>query len=301
MKIWLPKFIKNNEDSWFTDYAHRWPDAAMPMGYAMACIEVVASSSGEAGNIFKELVKAWSKPGTDELYNVVISRMSNSEMEEWKELIKHPESIIKSDINEPWEELKSALECPDFSKSIVRGKWKINVDNVETKYPDVWNITKLVVEFILIGFNRDVDVQQGKYKVVPTFSPPWLILLVMLRTAFESKNITTEKMNKLYKAKKIKGEIYNFEEVLTLKPMSYMHRQVAKNRQRKNVKLHHDSKFLDAAWLWYQCRIVYSSINEFLIKETDKGKEKLDLKNVQKEVQLCDKAIGYKKKGVTLD
>jgi hypothetical protein len=31
--------------SFFTDHAHRWPEAGEPMAYAMACVEVIANCS----------------------------------------------------------------------------------------------------------------------------------------------------------------------------------------------------------------------------------------------------------------
>ena len=80
MKTRLLKFIRNKDNSWFGKYAHRWPDAALPMAYAMACIEVVSQYSDKAGLIYKGILKAWIKPETNELYKEVISRMSNSEI-----------------------------------------------------------------------------------------------------------------------------------------------------------------------------------------------------------------------------
>ena len=300
MKIRPPKFIKNDANSWFGEYAHRWPDAALPMAYAMACVEVVYQNSEKAGLIYKDILKAWVKPETSKLYEEVVSKMSNSEIKRWKELIKHPESVIKSDVNEPWEKLPLALQDEKYMKSFLEENFEIKSKAIEHDYPGAVDLLRLICEFILVGFNREIETKQGKYKVTPTLSPPWLLLSVMYRTSFESKNVTLDRMQKMYKVRKVKGKIYDFEQVLTTQPMSRMHREIAKYRQRKNISLRHDSKFLDSAWLWFQCRVVHSGIEAFLDSEAQKG-SLLDLKNVQKDVKICDDAIGYQTKGITLD
>jgi len=296
MKIRRSKYSKANKNSWFTGYAHRWADSSLPMAYAMACVEVVCQNSEKASSIYKEILKAWVKPETNKLCSEVILRMSNSEVEEWKELIKNPESVIKSDINEPWNNFPLALQNEDYMKRFLEENFEINAELVEDNYPEIVNLIKLVCKFIFIGFNREIEIRQGKYRVIPTFTPPWLLLSVIYRTCFESNNITSDRMQKMYKVRKVRGKIYDFEQVLTKQPMSRMHREIAKYRQRKNVSLRHDSKFLDSAWIWYQCRIINSNIEEFLDKEMEKGNDKLDIKNVQKEVKLCDDAVGYQKR-----
>jgi len=294
------KNITIRENSWFTKYAHRWPDAALPMAYAMACVEVVSKNSEKASSIYKNILKAWVKPETNDLYIEVTSRMSNSEVEEWKELIRHPESLIKSDINEPWIKFPLALQDEDYIKSFLEENFEIDSDSVEEEFPGVVNLFKLIYEFIFVGFNREIEIKKGKYRVIPTLSPPWLLLSVIYRTGFESKNITLDKMRKIYKVRKIKGKIYDFEEVMTKQPMSYRHRWVVAAAKQTKVVLHHDKKFINAAWLWYQCRVVHPGIEGFLDSEAEKGNH-LDLKNIQKEIQVCDHAIGYQRRGSTLD
>jgi hypothetical protein len=57
--------------------------------------------------------------------------MSVSEIEDWKELIKHPESFIESDINEPWEKFPLALQDENYIKSFLKECFEINSDSVE--------------------------------------------------------------------------------------------------------------------------------------------------------------------------
>ena len=72
MKSQRSKHPTIRDNSWFTEYAHRWPDAALPMAYAMACVEVVSQNSKQAGSIYKDILEAWVKPETNELYKQVI-------------------------------------------------------------------------------------------------------------------------------------------------------------------------------------------------------------------------------------
>jgi hypothetical protein len=75
-----------------------------------------------------------------------------------------------------------------------------------------------------------------------------------------------------------------------------MHRRLVAAGKGTNMKLHHDYKYLDAAWLWYQCRIIYQNIDDFLDAEEDKGNHNFDYKNVQKQIKICDDALGYMKR-----
>jgi len=37
-----------NNESWFRDTPHYWPEASLPLAYAVACVEVVSKMSGKA-------------------------------------------------------------------------------------------------------------------------------------------------------------------------------------------------------------------------------------------------------------
>jgi len=214
MKKCQHRYFKQNNSSWFTEYAHRWPSEALAIGYAMACVEVVSQNMEQAGLLYTDILKAWAKPGASALYNQVISRIPNTEKEEWKEIVKHPESVIESDMNEPWIKAADLLGNPDLTNEIVEGKWGVETDTVEEEFPETWDLLTLISEFILKGFNRKQDTKKGKYKVIPSMSPPWLLLAVMYRTGFESKKITLSTMRRIFKVRNIKGKDYDFEEIL---------------------------------------------------------------------------------------
>jgi len=93
--------IKNIADnpSWFGEYAHRWLPEALALGYAMACIEIVAKNSKRAGDIYRKIEDAWGKPGIKTSYNEIISLFPDSEKEDLKRKMMSPESLFQGNIN----------------------------------------------------------------------------------------------------------------------------------------------------------------------------------------------------------
>ena len=76
-----------------------------------------------------------------------------------------------------------------------------------------------------------------------------------------------------------------------------LHRKYTKAFKHFNFKLTHERKLRDAAWYWYQCRVVYSGPEEFCIKhQLNTGIELLP-SNISKEILLGDVATGYPRKG----
>ncbi len=300
MEIARSRYTKRKKGSWFTEHSHRWPSEALALGYAMACVEVVSQKSERAGVIYQRIFDAWTKPETNELSDYVIKKIPNKEIKRWKDLVINPESGINSDVNEPWTNFVESMKAPDFGKEIIEEEWEINLESFDTDYPGAYALFQLVCNFILVGFNREDEVTKRIYRVIPSNSPPWLWLAIMVRTAFESKNITLETMRNIYFKRKIKGKEYDFEEIMTKKPMSPKHRMVVATCKDLNMLLHHDRKFLKSAGIWYQCRVVHSGIEDYLNSEADNNNI-LDLKNIQKQVQPCDHALGYTHRGSTLD
>ena len=53
----------NIKQSWFQEAPYRWPDDALHLAYAMACVEVVLKESDRAGAIYSKIIENWGKPG----------------------------------------------------------------------------------------------------------------------------------------------------------------------------------------------------------------------------------------------
>ena len=114
----------------------------------------------------------------------------------------------------------------------------------------------------------------------------------MMRTSFESHNITLERLRRIYKLRKYKGKIIDFHKVLTEQPMSRWHRRMVAHAKAAKLKLKNDRVFLNAARAWYQCRVNYGSVAKYCDAQVKQG-IMLDPKNVDKQIRPCDDALGY--------
>ena len=115
----------------------------------------------------------------------------------------------------------------------------------------------------------------------------------MMRTSFESHNITLERLRRIYKLRKYKGKIIDFHKVLTEQPMSRWHRRMVASGKAAKLKLKNDRVIIEAARHWYKCRVAFSSINKYCDAPEN---YQLDPKNISKQIRTCDDAVGYIKR-----
>ena len=118
------------------------------------------------------------------------------------------------------------------------------------------------------------------------------MLAVMIRTSFESYNITIERLRRIYLLKKYKGKIIDFHKVLTEQPMSRWHRRIVASGKAVKLKLKNDRVIIETARHWYKSRVVYPSINKYCYDPSNDFLM-LDSKNVEKQIRPCDDAVGY--------
>jgi hypothetical protein len=134
---------------------------------------------------------------------------------------------------------------------------------------------------------------KGKCKVLPKDNPPWLLLAIVNRTLSEHSKIKMDDMRKTFKVVRKGDKTIDYEAILTGAPTNREHRRLVAYSKSMKLKLKHDKKFLDAAMLWFQCRVKYTSIEKYCDAQAARGKI-LDPKNVYKEIKPCDKAVGYR-------
>lgn len=282
--------------SFFGEHAHRLPEAGEPMAYAMACVEVVANWSPRGRELYQELVRAWTAPGVKGFCEQFMANMGEDEVEEWRDKLRNPGLALSPDPNKPFEDLGragSSLGSVFGSEAVVNA---IKGAESTPEATDTARVFGLVFEFINAGFNREKDLEQGIVRVLPTTEPPWLMLMALYRSGLEHGNVTLERLDRVYKVRQVKGKTVNFEEVMANEPMSRLHRKMVETSKKAGLKLHHDNTFLDAAWVWYQCRVVHATVEDFLEAEWNEGDYSVDLKNLQKLVKTCDDAVGYQKR-----
>lgn len=287
-----------NNTSWFRDTPHRWAPASLPLAYAVACVEVVSKMSDKAEAIYQKIIESWGKPGVKEIYEEFVSDMPGSKIEEIKQALIHPENALLPDPNKPFKDIEKMFANIDVNDELTTDGDNIDcLAQEERQHVEevVAELVSLIMEFIIVGFNRESDITKEKFRVFPSEKHIWLILAIVMRTSFEYANITLERMRKAYKVRKYKGKIVDFHEVLTEQPMSRIHRRMIANGKKVNLKLKNDRIFVNAAQNWYQCRVAYSSINKFCDAQSEKGII-LDPKNVDKQIRPCDEAVGYQRR-----
>jgi hypothetical protein len=280
------------KESWYDKKNfHYGYEETLPYIYAMACVEIVATHSKEGGIIFCEIIDAWNKPNIKKFQNDFNSSLTKEESKEIQGVILEALKNIKK----PFKELQELVQEPRWWKPILESKSEIEdlTPDEEAYFDDLFYGLWKVMEFIIVGFNRKSDIRKGKLHVLPTDNPPWLFLAVLYRTLSEHSKITMEDMRKKYKVVHQGDKTIDYEAILTGSPTNRERRRLMKYSKSPNLKLQHDKQFLDAAYLWYQCRVRYSSIEKYC-DSLSQRKKIPDPKNVLREIKHCDRAIGYK-------
>ena len=275
------KGMKNTVDdaSWFRNTPHYWIEASLPLAYAVACVEVVCQSSERARALYNRIVEAWRDARIKGASDKVFSVIPESEKEKIKNALAHPEIGLLPDPNQRLKDLEKLV-----------GSVEINGELFEVEATAT--VERLISEFIIVGFNRESDIEKRKYRVMPSEEAPWLIWAVAIRTVLESYKITFDKVRDFYKVRKYKGRTIDFEKVLREEPMSRLHRQMVKSSRAVDLKLKNDKTIVEAARRWYGCRVGYPSIKEFCHAKSSEGTI-LELQNVDKQIEPCDNAVGY--------
>jgi len=263
--------------SWFRDTPHYWAKASLPLAYAVACVEVVAKSSEKARIIYNRIIEAWSDAGVKAMGDEIASIIPESGKDKIKNALLHPETELLPDPNRPFRNLEKLFADTEVDEEFL---------NLE----EMKNLERLISEFVIVGFNRESEIAKGRYKVILSDNNPWLIWAVVIRTALEAHNITLEKVRDFYKVRRYKGRIRNFQKVLKEQKMSRLHRQMIASSKAVGLKLKNDKTIVKAAEHWYQCRVVFPSINKYCDAPEN---YQLDPKNISKQIRQCDDAVGY--------
>jgi len=151
--------------SWFGENAYRAPDAARPIQYAIACLEVVLENSEKAREIFDKIVEAWSKPGIHSVYEKIMSNVSGKEKEELHTIIKDAPEIFEDDPNRPFQNLGETLSQNDVTYEDIESYLE---SPEEIQWLEHWEaIALLILELVIVGFNREEDAKKAYIKWCP--------------------------------------------------------------------------------------------------------------------------------------
>jgi|GEM_PF-2704577 len=275
---WL-KGTKNmaNNGSWLRDTPHYWAEASLHLAYAVACVEVVCKNSDKARILYNRIVESWSDAWSKGAWDEIVSIIPESEKKKVKNALLHPETELLPDPNRPFKDLEKLFIGMEVDEEFFKGE-------------ETAELERMISEFIIVGFNRESDIEKGRCRVIPGDNAFWLIWAVVIRTAFESYKITLEKLRHTYKVRKYKGKIIDFYKVLSEQPMSRLHRRIVASAKAADLKLKNDKTIVKAAHHWYQCRVVFQSINKYCDAFEN---YQLEPKNISKQIRPCDDAVGY--------
>jgi len=287
--------IKNVTDntSWFRGTPYYWAEASLPFAYALACVEVVCRRSEKGRVLYNKIVEALSAPGMKVVFDDIGSMIPESAKKKIREALLHPETGFSPDPNKPFREIEEMLTEIEIDQDFAKGDDVDRASLEERQHGEqLADLTWLIMEFIRVGFNRESDIEKGRCRVEVNEKAPWLVWGVGIRNSLDSQKITFEKARDFYKVRRYKGKIIDFHKVLGEQPMSRWHRRIVASAKAANLRLKNDKTIMEAARRWYQCRVVYRSINEFCDAKSSEGII-LDPKNVDKQIRPCDDALGY--------
>lgn len=286
------KNIANN-GSWFRNSPHYWAEASLPLAYAVACVEVVSKSSEKARILYNRIIEAWSAPGMKLVFDDIGLMIPESGKGEIKDALLHPEIGFSPDPNKPFKQVEEAFTGLEINEDFLKGDDMDRASLEERQHAEqLANLTWLIMEFIRVGFNRESDIEEGRYRVEVSEKAPWLVWAVGIRSLFDSYEIRFERVRNFYKVRKYKGKIIDFHKVLSEQSMSRLHREIVASAKAANLRLKNDKTIMEAARRWYQCRVVYPSIKKFCDAKSSEGII-LELQNVDKQIEACDDAVGY--------
>ncbi len=238
--------MRSKKRSWFRETPHRWPKDLLPFAYAMACVEVVAEKSEKAGKIYQQIIEGWGNPEVQGFFDTVNSEISDSDKENVKQALIHPESFLLPDPNAPFKQLE------DLFAEVNRDEITL-ADGINKRFNDLGkqsresflNFINLITDFITLGFNRESDIAKGQLSVQPDNNR--LLLAVIMRTGADHEKIQLEQIRNAYKLRKHKGKVIDFHDELENKPTGRWHRQMVAQAKKYNMKLRNDRVIMAAA------------------------------------------------------
>jgi hypothetical protein len=248
---------------------HYWNDDLRLLIIAILCVLNALEFSTKAKELYERIVEAWGKPSCIALIKGHFV-LPVTEFIEWEKAVTNGKNYESKNV-----QYKAAIDKQVNDK-------------------DYQNLVLLVADFIKVGFNHKKGLKQYINKV-SIENPNYIALAVQMISADDyanrHPNLEVEKEIKLGDKTIDPSPLYGVSQERT-------HRLHTKLLKKYGYNLNHDSKLRDTAWYWYQCRVVYSGIEDFCNRHFISTGIQLDPANINKEILLADKATGYPRKNL---
>jgi len=140
----------------------------LPFPIAIACTQVVLDSSEKARAIYNEAVEAWNRPDCQKAL---------------------------SEVKLPFSSCMEAIVALD-SKDVAG--WEDPLEELKERYRDTEDFKYLIDrinQFILVGFNREVDLKKRKHRVKPK-EAIWLFYAVFIIGTLVDHGVNNTDFNK---------------------------------------------------------------------------------------------------------
>lgn len=243
-----------------------WPGDNEGWPYALALLEVTLRDSEAAQKDYARLVELWALPGLQRLKDDALSHAPETKAMS-KALIA---ALERKD--------KSGVAWPDRDDAYQRYK-----DNA-----DFNQLVDAVVRFILQHYNRPVDLEDERTKVVPGRGNETLVAATFMRSIVD---FTEYDAARLLTYRDPKVEAVGGPWPSDRQGRELRHKVTGLFKTYGRLKA--PGALLELAWQWRQSRVVYSGPTEFcrhLYKERDIY---LDDRNVHRQIKPFDTMTGY--------
>jgi hypothetical protein len=252
--------------------------------YAIACTNIVLQHSEKAARIYREIVSAWELPGCQSMIGGFEDCLPTTLTWKAKALEAKENGELVPELPREWFDTYFKNASSDFHGESHDNDWKLLLNKIEA--------------LILVGFNRQSDIENKKWRVVPDTSY-WLKSVIILRSLTEFCKLKLEDLNK-YKSVSINNEIYDLNIIMTEKPTDgpgrNIYRVLTGNFKKYGFALKHDTNILKDAEQWYKCRVDPGNIEIYIEEMYINGGITLDRGRIENDIAICDEATGYPRK-----
>jgi hypothetical protein len=245
--------------------------------YATACFNRVLMHSEEVQIIFDMMVQTWQLPGCQKLMQIYHKHLPKTR--EWYRNLAG--SIIQ---NLPKPEYPAA--CLDDVKGAL-GEF------------ESLKMAKCLKTIIILGFNRESDLENQILKVKPSTSPYLVEAVFSASIIYHLATSGVEyKRDRILTDEEL-GQLQRFSNQLESDPttrtgMKAKH-AIVQTLKGAGFTLCHNEKISVYAEQWYKCRVNPGTIEAY-VDELAKSGIILDRGRIGNNIAICDQATGYPRK-----
>ena len=261
--------------------------------YAIACLEAALKLSDIAIASYAEIVEAWELPGCHDIKNVCLKR--------WPDTRAWLDKMKKAYANKG--------DCPELQGVAS------TFENYEHN-TDFNTLNLVATQFVLLSFNRQQDVLDEVYKVIPGLQSFHLTKAIAVRSIIDH----TE-----YEAARLRQYQHpDIDRIMTgpwpkyRTPEREIRSQITNTFSSEGLNLKHDDNLLKAAEQWYKCRVNPGSIEQYIHDESERINQQAhqlsnqdlelyylktktnkridhipDQSRISNDIAVCDEVTGY--------